>query len=160
MELSPFHCRVEGRGHASIHDVAISKVPQSSQESSNPSADAIIHKRRRRELKNRIASVKKTLSALDDYLGTLKANEVDVSKLADIFSNHNLLAQKLDNDILNLEEELAEVTESIDSTPSLKERSLPTTGNLYWQLTINVWVEVDEVVEILVKYGARLNCAR
>ncbi len=159
MELSAFHCRVEGRGHASIHDVAISKVPQSSQDSSNLSEGVITQKRQRRELKNRIATVKKTRSALDDYLGTLKANEVDVSKLADIFSNHNLLAQKLDNGILNLEEELAEVTESINSAPSLRERSLPTTGNLCWQLTINVWAEVDEVVEILVKYGAHLICA-
>lgn len=145
---------MEGRGHASIHDVAIFKAPQPSQESSESSVDAIIRERKRRELKNQIASVKQTRSALNAYLGTLRANEVDVSKLGDIFTSHNLLARKLDNDILDLENELVEMTQKIDSKPYWEDLPPRTPRVLSWQLTINVWVEIDEIVEILVKYGA------
>ncbi|KJA24213.1 hypothetical protein HYPSUDRAFT_38990 [Hypholoma sublateritium FD-334 SS-4] len=144
--------RVEGRGHASIHDVAILKAPQPSQESPESSVDAILRERKRRELKNQIASVKQTRSALNAYLGTLRANEVDVSKLGDIFTSHNVLAQKLDNDILDLETELVEMTQNMVLTPNWEDVPSQTPRVLSWQLTINVWAEVDEIVEILVKY--------
>ena len=133
---------MEGRGHASIHDVVIFKVPQPSQESSEAfsesSVDAIIRERKRRELKNQITSVKQTRSALNAYLGTLRANEVDVSKLGDIFTSHNLLARKLDNDILDLENELAEMTQNIHSTLNWEDLTPKTPQTLSWQLTINV----------------------
>ena len=50
------------------------------------------------------------------------------------------------------------MTQNIHSTLHWEDLTPKTPQTLSWQLTINVWAEVDEIVEFLVKYGARLNC--
>ncbi|KJA24214.1 hypothetical protein HYPSUDRAFT_136419 [Hypholoma sublateritium FD-334 SS-4] len=138
--------RVEGRGNASIHDVVISKTPISSNPPAWRTGSLRVQERKEQELKNQIASAKHARSTLDTYLSTLNAENVAFSQLGDRFADHALLARNLDNNILDLVHELADLTASSkaqNKTPTLPAEEVEET-HLPWQVSINVWAQTDE----------------
>ena len=146
---------MEGRGNASIHDVVISKTPLSNDTQAQSVTSSAVPKRKQQELQNQIASAKHARSTLDAYLGTFNAENVAMSELSDRFASHALLARKLDNDILDLEHELTDLTESSKTSEVITEKEDAT--HLPWQVAINVWAQADaEEAEILIIYGALL----
>ena len=89
-------------------------------------------------------------STLDAYLVACNADNLAVSQLSERFANHAFLARKLDNDILDLEQELAgsEIQKQIPAEEDEATR-------LPWQVVIDVWAPTDdEEAEILITYGA------
>ena len=96
-------------------------------------------KRTQRELKNQIASAKHARSTLDAYLVACNAGNLAVSQLSERFANHAFLARKLDNDILDLEQELA--SSAIQKQiPAEEDES----ARLPWRVAIDVWAPTDD----------------
>lgn len=144
---------MEGRGKASIHDVAISRTPQDQNayhkrkvsHAGNPL------ERRREETKRAIKSVEEARVALNTYLGSVKANEVGADKFAAILDSHETLARKFDLRILDLETELSKITlqAGMEKLKASESVALQQT----WQIAVNLWAEVGEDVEIKIQYG-------
>ncbi|KAF8150427.1 hypothetical protein BJ912DRAFT_1016763 [Pholiota molesta] len=145
--------RVEGRGQASIHDVAISWTPQDQfilqhehvvAHAGNPLG------RRREEIKKATQSVEEARRALTTYLGSVKANEVGMDKFAAILDSHETLSRKFDLRILDLEKELSELTlqAGIEKLKASESVALQQT----WQVAVNLWAEASEDVEIKIQY--------
>ncbi len=144
---------MEGLGNASIHDVIISTTPLFNDTDSLDTSDSflpIIPKREHQELKNQIASVKHARSTLDAYLLACNGENLAIAQLTKRFTNHAFLARKLDNNILDLERELAS---SVLQTQMPAEEDEAT--RLPWRVTIDVWAQTDEdEAEILIIYSA------
>ena len=94
-------------------------------------------------------SAKHARSTLDAYLVTCNADNLAVSQLSERFANHAFLARKLDNDILDLEQELA--SSAIQKQiPAEEDES----AHLPWRVAIDVWAPTDdEEAEILIIYS-------
>ena len=146
--------RVEGLGNASIHDVVISTTPLFNDTDTLDTSDGsflpIIPERKHQELKNQITSVKQARSTLDAYLVACNAENLAIAQLTERFTNHAFLARKLDNDILDLERELA--SSAIRTHMQVGEDEAT---RLPWRIAIDVWAQADEEeAEILIVYGA------
>ena len=104
-------------------------------------------------MKNQITNVKQARAQLDAYLRSIKPEFMNVGNLETIFGNYSALAEKLDNNILDLEQELEEVTTEqsrLQSDTSADEKF----ARLPWQVSIKVWAQKDEEVDILLTYGS------
>ncbi|KAF9473010.1 hypothetical protein BDN70DRAFT_886320 [Pholiota conissans] len=142
--------RVEGRGKASIHDVAISRTPVETTSSRHPTSDAWkLLDRQRQEKKKAIQSVLEARAALNTYLETVKANEVELDKFKLIVDDHEALARKFDLRILDLEGELSELTVQAGIE---KMKMTETPQQQTWQVGVNLWAESIEKVEIYIQY--------
>lgn len=95
--------------------------------------------------------MKHARASLDAYLGTLKANEVD---LDDIYSIHGALSRKLDNNILDLEQEILELEREEKLLRSQDSSADEELARLPWQIAINIFAQQDEDAELRIKYGA------
>ncbi len=140
-----------GQGNASIHDVVISTTPLlNDTDVENTSAGVLLNpERKQKELKNQIASIKYARSTLDAYLAACNAENMAIAQLTERFANHAFLARKLDNDIVNLEHELAS-----SEIQKQKPREEDEATRLPWRVAIDVWAQTDEEAEILIIYGA------
>ncbi len=84
---------------------------------------------------------------MDSY----NANNVAFSELGNRLTSHVLLARKLDNDILDLKQKLADLVENSNAK---KEKSMAEAKYLPWQIAINVWAQANEKeAAIWVVYG-------
>ncbi|KAF8199017.1 hypothetical protein BJ912DRAFT_1020342 [Pholiota molesta] len=145
--------RVEGRGQASIQDVAISRTPQDQfivQHERSVAHAASPLARRREETKKAIQSAEEARRALTTYLATVKANEVGADMFAAILDGHETLARKFDLRILDLEKELSELTlqagiEKLKASENVAQQQT-------WQIAVNLWAEAGEDVEINIQY--------
>ncbi len=73
-----------------------------------------------------------------------------IAQLTERFANHAFLARKLDNDIVNLEHDLAS-----SEIQKQKPREEDEATRLPWRVAIDVWAQTnEEEAEILIIYGA------
>ncbi|KAJ7162879.1 hypothetical protein C8R46DRAFT_903388 [Mycena filopes] len=104
--------RVEGRGAATIHDVTVSTakgewhVPTSS-----PALVALLSKRGRTA--NALARCAKSIASLEQYLGSLTVEHLDVSKLESVMANYDATGERLDARKIDLTAELRQIDEDV-----------------------------------------------
>lgn len=152
LSLSVYTYRVEGRGNASIHDVAVSKTPSPPRKFSsidNTQARNPL-KRRKEELNLELANTKQVRAALDKFLGIVGESEFEASQLEGTLDTYFKLARKVGTGVLDLEKELLEVDELIKQEEK-QSRAVPFTPS--WQVSIDVHGKVDENVRVYLKYG-------
>ena len=136
---------MEGRGNASIHDVNISKPLESSEpiSASGSTSEEFL------KYKKALESAQQSRSTLTSHLSTVSATQIDISNLSGMLDEYNLTTRKFDFQILDLEEELAE----IERQNQAESRSTNTEPVQFWQVTIDVHGQIDEEVTVLLRYG-------
>ena len=142
--------RVEGRGTATIHDVTISTiVPPPTATTSEILSDL---QTKRKQTEKAIARTRKALASLEKYIGSLNTHHVDVTKLGDVVQNYETTAASQDDRIMELEDNLKALEESIKKET---EKLSGPTGNekLNLKATIGVFADLEGEVNIALIYG-------
>ncbi|KDR73716.1 hypothetical protein GALMADRAFT_251524 [Galerina marginata CBS 339.88] len=136
--------RVEGHGNAAIHEVTTSRLLTGAP---NPTVnhDQLMD-RKKKELNRDLGRARQSLEVLQSYMHTITAKELDIGKLEATLDSYRILTRKADHEILELEDELAELNRKID------EKKYVTSGPS-WQAAINIHGQTDEEVKIYVQYA-------
>ncbi|PPQ70045.1 hypothetical protein CVT26_013369 [Gymnopilus dilepis] len=127
--------KVEGRGAATIHD------PD----------DSTLQKKRTEKA---LARTLKSLASLEGYITSVKAENLDASKLKETVHHYESTAEELDEKVSELELELQKIEDAIieetkDSTgPEYNEK-------LNLKATISIFADVEGEVEIALVYGVK-----
>lgn len=103
--------RVEGRGAATIHGVTISTIVAAPGPTSSDTLKELLDKKRCTE--NARERAKKSLTALETYLTSLKIEYLDASRLREVVGGYETAAEELDDRIAGLENVLAETNEAV-----------------------------------------------
>ena len=141
---------MEGRGAATIHDVALSTISSPPIATTSPAIDDLLHKRQRTE--KGLERCKKSLASLEGYLSTLNVQNVNANTLVDVMENYNETGARLDEKVLILEKQLKDFDEQL----SVERKSLtdtPHSDMLRQRATISVFAEIEGEVEIALIYG-------
>jgi len=143
-------CRVEGRGAATIHDVTISTIAPPPIPTSSPLLVELLSKQKRVE--KSLARTLKSLSSLETYLSSLKAEHLQVTKLQEVVEQYDSTAGDLDEKVTELEKELKETEEAIKEE---RKRLAGPTGNekLNLKATIGVFADSEGEIKIALIYG-------
>ncbi|KAK7050548.1 hypothetical protein R3P38DRAFT_2865776 [Favolaschia claudopus] len=96
--------RVEGRGAATIHDVTVSTATGEHTPTSSPELTTLLSKREKTSAA--LARCEKSIASLEQYLGSLSVQHLDVYKLEDLMDNYECTGSKLDDKKTDLTEEL------------------------------------------------------
>ncbi|KAJ7119756.1 hypothetical protein C8R44DRAFT_672693 [Mycena epipterygia] len=96
--------RVEGRGAATIHDVTVSTARGEQTPTSSPNLDEL--QKRREKTTNALTRCGKALASLEQYLGSLAAQHLEVSKLENVLENYESTGERLDAKKSELTDEL------------------------------------------------------
>ncbi|KAJ7149203.1 hypothetical protein C8R43DRAFT_925110 [Mycena crocata] len=102
--LEPESLRVEGRGAATIHDVTVSMAKGEHVASTSPKLRELLDKREKKS--NALTRCEKALAALQQYLGSLTVQHLEVSKLENVLENYESTGERLDAKKAELTEEL------------------------------------------------------
>ncbi|KAF8799602.1 hypothetical protein BYT27DRAFT_7149586 [Phlegmacium glaucopus] len=150
--LDPDSLRVEGRGVATIHGVTISTIVPPPCPTSSDTLKELLDKKRRTEKATERA--KKSLAALETYLGSLKIEHLDATNLRQVVNNYDTAAEELDNRIAELEDVLAETNEAIEVE---KARLSGPVGNanLNLKVSIGVFADFEGEVKIALIYAVQ-----
>ncbi|KAJ7119753.1 hypothetical protein C8R44DRAFT_788827 [Mycena epipterygia] len=96
--------RVEGRGAATIHDVTVSTARGGHTPTSSPKLDEL--QKRREKTTNALTRCGKALTSLEQYLGSLAVQYLEVSKLENVLENYESTGERLDAKKSELTDEL------------------------------------------------------
>ncbi|KIM37386.1 hypothetical protein M413DRAFT_273699 [Hebeloma cylindrosporum] len=142
--------RVEGRGAATIHDVTISTITPPPIPTSSPLLVELLSKQKRVE--KALERTLKSLSSLETYLSSLKAEHLQVTKLQEVVEQYDVTAGGLDEKVTELEKELNETEEAIKDE---KQRLAGPTGNekLNLKATIGVFADSEGEIKIALIYA-------
>ena len=143
-------CRVEGRGAATIHDVTISTITPPPIPTTSPLLVELLSKQKRAE--KALARTVKSLSSLEVYISSVRAEHLDVTKLREVVEEYDSTAGDLDEKITALEKELKETEKAIKEE---RKRLAGPTGNekLNLKATIGVFADKEGEVNIALIYG-------
>jgi septal ring factor EnvC (AmiA/AmiB activator) len=143
-------CRVEGRGTATIHDVALSNVFLPPVETTSASIEALLSKKQRTE--KALERCKKSSRSLEAYLSTLNAQHVDATALEKVIYNYEANGAVLDEKAMNLEKGLEDIDEQLEN--ERKNLAGPRSNDkLHQRATIGVFAEAEGQVEMALIYG-------
>jgi len=144
-------CRVEGRGAAAtIHDVTVSTIVPPPSPTSSDTLKELINKKRRTEKASERA--KKSLTALETYLGSLKIEHLNASNLREVVNNYDTAAEELDERITELENVLAETNEAISAEKTRLSGPIGN-ANLNLKVSIGVFADFEGEIKIALIYG-------
>ncbi|KAJ7505942.1 hypothetical protein B0H11DRAFT_1795634 [Mycena galericulata] len=104
--------RVEGRGAATIHDVTVSMRGEAVTTSS-PKVVELLSKREKTA--NALTRCEKSLASLEQYLGSLTVQHLEVSKIENVLENYESTGARLDAKKSDLVEELRLVDADISA---------------------------------------------
>ncbi|KAJ7505898.1 hypothetical protein B0H11DRAFT_1976597 [Mycena galericulata] len=96
--------RVEGRGAATIHDVTVSMDRGEAVKTSSPKVVELLSKREKTA--NALTRCEKSLASLEQYLGSLTVQHLEVSKLENVLESYESTGARLDAKKLELLSEL------------------------------------------------------
>lgn len=145
---------MEGLGDVFIQDVTTNN-------SSILSLAAL--KQKRREIEAALARAQNSHHILYTHITGVVSKGFDMSQMETTLDEYNMLCEKVDLRILDLQKELEQVTKQIP------EGNPPAYYPNYWQVSFNVPGEIDKEVKIYIKYskppstgypeGVLKNCA-
>ncbi|KAJ7914298.1 hypothetical protein B0H13DRAFT_2462207 [Mycena leptocephala] len=143
--------RVEGRGAATIHDVTVSTAKEEYIPTSSPELTALLNKREKTA--NALARCQKSIASLEQYLSSLTAEHLDVSKLESVMDNYDSTGEKLDAKKSDLTEQLRK----IDADFSFERDRIAVAhknNKLRVKAAIGVFAQAEGDVEIALIYGS------
>ncbi|RDB15251.1 Protein F37C4.5 [Hypsizygus marmoreus] len=144
--------RVEGRGDAVIHGVTVSNMTRSTPSSTSPALAALLLKKKK-TLKA-LERCKKSLASLEAYLATVHVQHVDMSHLEKIVDDYDSVGAKLDNRVLELEQELVDIEADVDAE-RMKLTGQPQSQDLNIQASIDVFSEAGGDIELTLRYAVQ-----
>lgn len=141
---------MEGRGAATIHDVAISTITPPPKQTTSPVLDALLAKEKK--TKKALARALKSLSSLETYISSVKVQDIEVTKLREVVQQYDTTAEEVDDKVTELEAELKITSESIEEE---RKRLAGPTGNekLNLKATIGVFADFEGEIKIALIYG-------
>ncbi|KAJ7100439.1 hypothetical protein C8R44DRAFT_716544 [Mycena epipterygia] len=142
--------RVEGRGAATIHDVTVSTARGEHTPTSSPKLDELLKKREKTN--NALTRCGKALASLEQYLGSLAVQHLEVSKLENVLENYESTGERLDAKKSELTDELQVLDAQIAVERS--EIAVPQENNkLRTKAAIGVFAQAAGNVEIALIYA-------
>jgi peptidoglycan hydrolase CwlO-like protein len=142
---------VEGRGAATIHDVALSDITTNADASrSTDDLDSLLAKKEWNQ--KALERSKKSIASLEAYLSSLNVQHVDVTELGKVMDNYDAVGQKLDEKVTKLEKTLKAIEADI-KTERDKLREHSENAKLKKRAAIGVFAELEGEVEIVLIYG-------
>jgi hypothetical protein len=141
---------VEGRGAATIHDVALSAMPPLPVVTTSSKLEGLLSKKI--QTQDALTRCKKSLAFLEGYLGTLNVQHIDIAELARVISSYDATGKDLDDKVRELEKELNGIDEEI----KVERSELAGPGRidrLGQRATIGVFANTGGEVEIVLVYG-------
>ncbi|KAF9465728.1 hypothetical protein BDZ94DRAFT_1320028 [Collybia nuda] len=150
--LDPESLRVEGRGAATIHDVALSDIPEPVVASMSPDLEDLLSKQEWNQ--KALERAKKSLASLEAYLSTLNVQHINVTELGQVMDSYDIAGEKLDKKVTELEKTLKGI--EADIKVERKKLTGPTRdARLRKRATIGVFANSEGEVEIVLIYGVR-----
>ncbi|KAJ7071349.1 hypothetical protein C8F01DRAFT_1110168 [Mycena amicta] len=142
--------RVEGRGAATIHDVAVSRARDKYNPTSSPKLDELDSERE--EKSDALARCEQAIATLKQYLGSLTVQHLAVSDLDDVLTRCEATGARLDAQKKNLKAELDRIDDEVST-----ETDLITTPQedekLRLTASVSVFAEEAGEVEIALIYA-------
>uniref|UniRef100_A0A8H7Y1K3 Mucoidy inhibitor A n=1 Tax=Psilocybe cubensis TaxID=181762 RepID=A0A8H7Y1K3_PSICU len=143
--------RVEGLGNASIHDVIVEKTTSSPFGGNTMTPAESELRKQRRVIEKALESAEKSRATLNNYLNTISANDFNIPRLEATLDGYMTLSRKVDEQILDLEKDLADVMAKIkEEQLSNHATSAP---NQSWKVSIDVHGQVEEIITIRLVYA-------
>ncbi|KAJ7474652.1 hypothetical protein B0H11DRAFT_2429073 [Mycena galericulata] len=142
--------RVEGRGAATIHDVTVSMDKGAPVETSSAKLDELLGKRAKTV--SALARCEKSLAFLEQYLGSLTMQHLEVAKLENVLENYESTGARLDARKSELTEELKDIDSEI-VVQSAMLRVPHEDNKLRTKAAIGVFAKVAGDVEIALIYA-------
>ncbi|KAJ7101544.1 hypothetical protein B0H15DRAFT_414267 [Mycena belliarum] len=142
--------RVEGRGAATIHDVTVSMAKGEHVATSSPKLVELLNKREKTA--SALARCEKALAALEQYLGSLAVQHLEVSKLDDMLGSYEATGARLDAK----KAELTDALRAIDADVSAERAEIEVpheNDKLRIKAAIGVFAETAGSVEIALIYA-------
>ncbi|KAF8875319.1 hypothetical protein BD779DRAFT_1563878 [Infundibulicybe gibba] len=144
--------RVEGRGKATIHDVTLSETPRQAAPTTSPALEALQAKRTYADQAlNRCQAL---LRSIKIYIDTASVQHIAPTELSSVIDNYLGASERLDNRVIELEQEL----KAIDANIKKEQDSLggPLESELLRQrVSVGVFAEVGGDVEVVLIYAVR-----
>ncbi|KAF7340145.1 hypothetical protein MVEN_01933000 [Mycena venus] len=142
--------RVEGRGAATIHDVTVSLAKGEHVPTSSPKLSELLKSRAKTE--NALTRCEKALTSLEQYLGSLTVQHLEVSNLDNVLEQYDSTGGRLDAKKTELTEELRVLDEQISAERA--RIAVPhENSELRMQAVIGVFAESEGGVEIALIYA-------
>ena len=141
---------MEGRGAATIHDVALSSMPAPPVVTTSVAIEGLLSKKQRTE--KALERCKKSLSSLEGFLSTLNVQHIDVTALGKVMENYDTTGAALDEKVIGLEKTLKSIEEQLEA--ERKNLNGPSRDQKLGQrATIGVFAEAEGEVEMALIYG-------
>ncbi|KAF7367401.1 hypothetical protein MSAN_00802700 [Mycena sanguinolenta] len=142
--------RVEGRGAATIHDVTVSMAKGEHIPTSSPKLSELLSQREKTA--NALARCEKALTSLEQYLGSLTVQHLEVSHLDKVLEQYDSTGGRLDVKKTELTEELRRLDAEISDERVLI--AVPhENSKLRMQAAIGVFADSEGAVEIALIYA-------
>ncbi|KAJ7922929.1 hypothetical protein B0H13DRAFT_1980864, partial [Mycena leptocephala] len=142
--------RVEGRGAATIHDVTVSMAKGEHVPTSSPKLTELLSTRAKAA--NALTRCEKALTSLEQYLGSLTVQHLEVSRLDNVLEHYEATGARLDVKKAELTAELLR----LDTEISLERTRIAVPhedSKLRMQATIGVFAQAEGDVEIALIYA-------
>ncbi|KAJ7480628.1 hypothetical protein FB451DRAFT_1556210 [Mycena latifolia] len=148
--LEPESLRVEGRGAATIHDVTVSTAKGEHVATSSAKLVELLDKRVK--MANALTRCEKALGALEQYLGSLAVQHLEVAKLEDVLGSYEATGERLDARKAELTDELRRL--DADISAERVQIAVPHENNkLRTKAAIGVFAQAAGDVEIALIYA-------
>jgi len=142
--------RVEGRGAATIHDVALSSMPSPPVVKTSAIIEELLLKKQRSE--KALERCKKSLSSLEGFLSTLNVQHIDVTALGKVMENYDATGSALDDKVIELEKTLKGIDEQLEIERKNLNGPSPN-AKLGHRATIGVFAQLESEVEMSLIYA-------
>lgn len=142
---------MEGKGPATIHGVTSSKLEMEENLETSPFMDELSKKEEKAV--NALARCKKAVQSIEEYVGKLNVEHLDISKLGEAMDVYDITHEKWDDKILQLLQEIKDIQ---DEKKAEKER-LGNRGinkKLRTQAVIGLFAERAAEIDIFLIYGS------
>ena len=151
------HCRVEGRGACTIHDVAISRALASPNSKSTPKLESL--RKEKGRVQKALDRKIKAIQAISSFYNSLTADQVNAIDLVKTTGQLESVHAELDEKLLNLEDELRVLEEQIKHERETLDGDLKG-ERLRRSASIMIATEKDVDVEIVISYGTDVLLSR
>ncbi|KIY62942.1 hypothetical protein CYLTODRAFT_382970 [Cylindrobasidium torrendii FP15055 ss-10] len=150
-QLEPASLRVEGRGHATIHDVGLGYTPRPTVPTT--SLELELAQRNLSLKKKALERSEQSLSALESYLGTMNVQHVTPSGLSAVVSQYQTVTQGLDEETLALATEVKNLEAEVQREKEKLGTPKDWNSNLTRQVSVSVVTDVEGDIVLSVVYA-------
>ncbi|KAF9465730.1 hypothetical protein BDZ94DRAFT_1344601 [Collybia nuda] len=143
--------RVEGRGAATIHDVAILNMPRSPVQETSAILDGLLIKRESCQMA--LHRCKKSIKSLEGYLLSLNAQHTNTTQVEKVIETYDLTAGKIDERILELGSNIKDIDKEIALEHDRLAELGQTDPRLRMRALISIFAEVEGDIELVLTYA-------